>query len=135
MSDGVAHIVKFRTKEELVNYLDDYFFAALLKVWCDWQLKQFLDVCEEIGLPVALEKTFWGSQFMTFLGLLLDTKSQLVCIPVEKVERAINMIAFFLNKKNKKATVYQIQKLCGYLNFLCKCIIPGRAFLRRTYMH
>ena len=31
-------------------------------------------------------------------------------------------------------TVLQFQKLTGILNFLCKCIVPGRAFLRRLYL-
>ena len=133
VSDSIAFLVRYKTGNPTVNYLDDYFFAALLKAWCDWQLNQFLDICQKINLPVALEKTFWGTQLMTFLGLLLDSRLQLVCVPVEKVDRALDMVAYFLNKKNKKATVKQIQKLCGFLNFLCKCIIPGRTFLRRTY--
>ena len=38
-----------------------------------------------------------------------------------------------LHKKNHKVTVHEMQKLCGFLNFLCKCIVPGRAFLTRMY--
>ena len=34
-SDAVAHLVKFKTGKDLVNYLDDYLFAALLKLFCD----------------------------------------------------------------------------------------------------
>ena len=30
--------------------------------------------------------------------------------------------------------VSEVQKLCGFLNFLCKCDIPGRVFLRRMYL-
>ena len=41
------------------------------------------------------------------------------------------MIQQFLTKK--KATIKEIQKLTGFLNFLCRCIIPGRAFTRRFY--
>ena len=33
----------------------------------------------------------------------------------------------------KKATVKDLQLLCGYLNFLCKAIYPGHAFIRRMY--
>ena len=43
------------------------------------------------------------------------------------------MVQFFLNKRNRKVMILQFQKLCGFLNFLCKCIIPGRAFLMRLY--
>ena len=43
------------------------------------------------------------------------------------------MLEYFLNKRNGKVTLLQIQKLAGFLNFLCKCIVPGRAFVRRLY--
>ena len=72
---------------------------------------------------------------MTFLGFLIDTVLQLVLIPLEKLERAVNMIDIMLTKRNKKVTVNQIQKLCGFLNFLGRCIIPGRTFTRRLYAY
>ena len=62
----------------------------------------------------------------------LDTQRQLVCIPTDKIEKALELIEFFLNKK--KVTILQFQKLTGSLNFLYKCIVPGRAFLRRLYL-
>ena len=69
---------------------------------------------------------------LTFLGLLLDTQKQLVCIPVDKIAKALDLIEAFLGKK--KATVLEFQKLTGSLNFLCRCIVPGRAFVRRLYL-
>ena len=132
-SNSIAHLVKFRTKKPLVNYLDDCLFAALKKLLCDSQVRTFLTICSQINFPVSLEKTVWGTTLLTFLGVLIDTVNQLICIPVDKLERAMDMIKFFLNKKNAKVTVLQIQKLAGFLNFLCRCIIPGRAFVRRLY--
>ena len=131
--DAIAFIVEDRMQKPNVNYLDDFFFVALIKKICDEQLKCFLDVCQEIRFPVALEKTFWGCTMLTFLGLLLDSESQTICIPIEKVVKALDMVEFFLNKRNKKATVLQFQKLCSSLNFLCRCVVPGRCFLRRIY--
>ena len=93
-----------------------------------------LKVCEDINFPVALEKTYWGTNLLTFLGLLLDTQKQVIYVPVDKLDKALNWVNFFLNKKNKKATVLEFQKLCGILNYLCRCIVPGRAFLRRLYV-
>ena len=87
-----------------------------------------------IRFSVALEKTFWGDTIMVFLGLLIDTINQVVCIPQDKVAKALNWVEFFLNKNNKKATVLQFQKLCRTLNFLCRCVIPGCAFLTRLYV-
>ena len=132
VSDAIAFLVSFRTKKVTINYLDDYLFAAFLKKECDRQVKVFLLICSKINFPVALEKTFWGTTVLTFLGLLLDTGKQLVCIPLDKIEKAITLIDAFLEKR--KTTVLQYQKLAGSLNFLCRCIVPGRAFLRRLYL-
>ena len=134
VSDAISFLVQVRVNKINLNYLDDYLFAAAFKRECDRQVKEFLQVCQEINFPVALEKTFWGTTVLIFLGLLLDTERQLVCIPLDKLNKALNMVEFFLNKRNKKATVLQFQKLCGSLNFLCRCILPGRAFLRRLYI-
>ena len=70
---------------------------------------------------------------ITFLGLLIDCVNQRICIPLDKIKKAIDLVEFMLNKANKKATVLQFQRLCGTLNFLCKCIVPGRAFVTRLY--
>ena len=132
VSDAIAFIVQWKTNKPNVNYLDDYLFTAALKRLCNAQIQCFLDICQEINFPVALEKTFWSTTILIFLGLLLDTERQLICIPKEKISKALGQIQFFLSKK--KATVLQFQQLCGTLNFLCKCILPGRAFLRRLYV-
>ena len=43
------------------------------------------------------------------------------------------MMNNILGRKPCKATLLEVQKLCGTLNFFCRCIIPGRAFTRRLY--
>ena len=134
-SNAVKHIVRHKTKKELVNYLDDYLFAALLRSCCNWQVQTFLDVCKMIVFPVSLEKTFWGTTKLTFLGLLLDTENQCVCIPIDKIKKAVDMINTVLNKESGKLTLNQLQKICGFLNFLGRCVIPGRAFTRRLYQY
>ena len=65
--------------------------------------------------------------------MLIDTISQRVCIPLDKLEKDLSLIEFMLNKRNKKVTLKQLQNLTGFLNFLCKCVEPGRAFLIRLY--
>ena len=72
-SNAIAFIMKTRNGKKPINYLDDYLFAALRKILCDRFIKNFLDLCDLIGFPVALEKTEWGSTVVIFLGLLIDT--------------------------------------------------------------
>ena len=135
ISDAIAHLVFYKTSKNLVNYLDDYFFAALLAAMCDSQVQTFLEICSQIGFPVNLEKTYWATRILTFLGMMLDTYKQLVCVPVEKIVKATEAIQTILEKKSNKTTLLQLQKLCGLLNFLCRAIVPGRAFTRRLYAH
>ena len=133
VSVSVAWLVHSRTGEPSANYLDDYFFAAFKKLLCDNQVEEFLQLCSIINFPVSLEKTVWGTTLLVFLGLLIDTVNQVIAIRMDKIQRALDMIEFFLSKRNGSVTVHQIQKLTGFLNFLCKCIVPGRAFVRRLY--
>ena len=95
VSDAIAHIVRYRMKKDNVNYLDDFLFAAALKWLCNQQVDEFLRICEDINFPVALEKTFWGTSILVFLGLMLDTSRQIVCIPADKIEKALLMIEEF----------------------------------------
>ena len=136
-SDALSHIVDLRVKtgKDNINYLDNFFFVALLQAICNGQISTFMDICAAINFPVSLDKTFWGTTHIVFLGLLLDTVRQVILIPIDKVTRAVIMINFVLNKPNKKITLKQLQRLCGFLNFLCNAIEPGRVFTRRIYSH
>ena len=68
---------------------------------------------------------------IVFLGILLDGTNMILAIPEDKRLKALNLVRSFINRK--KATVKELQSLCGLLNFLNKAIYPGRAFLRRMY--
>ena len=46
ISDAIAFIVEVRMKKQNVNYLDDYLFAAALRLECNYQVQAFLDVYE-----------------------------------------------------------------------------------------
>ena len=135
-SDSVAHLIKFATSKKVINYLDDYFFVAMFKMACNQQVKHFLRICKRINFPVSLEKTVFACTEITFLGFLLNTITQTVSIPCDKISRGRNMIQSVLAKrqgKPLKLKVLQLQKICGFLNFLGRAIVPGRAFTRRLY--
>ena len=80
---------------------------------------------------MGLEKTEWGALRIIFLGILLDGESFTLTVPIEKRNKAINLLKEMIDRK--KATVKQLQSLCGFLNFLGKAIFLGRTFTRRMY--
>ena len=129
------HLIEWRTGAFncITNYLDDFLFIALTVLRCNHLIREFLRLCEELNVPVSMEKTESASPsaLIIFLGILLDGKNLILAIPSEKRIKAINMLQKLCDKK--KATVKDLQSLCGYLNFLCKTIFPGRTFVRRMY--
>ena len=140
VSNAITHLVKYRSGKPLINYLDDYLFISLLKRMCNEQLHCFLQICEAINFPVLAEKTEFASTCTIFLGFLIDSVKQIIGIPLEKISRAVNMIEYILGKSElprakRKITVRQLQRICGFLNFLSRAVIPGRAFTRRLYSH
>lgn len=132
-SNAIAHIFHFRTRFKPINYLDDFFFVALRQSHCNFLIDSFVTLCESMGFPVSLEKTERANVFMVFLGILLDSTSQTVGIPLEKRLKALQMLQEILDKNNKKTTVLRLQKLTGTLNFLCRAYYVGRTYTRRLY--
>ena len=76
---------------------------------------KFVNLCKEINLPIAEEKTEWGTTVIVFLGILMDRKRLILSIPLEKRDKALNLLNEFIDCK--KATIHQVQVLTGYLNF------------------
>ena len=72
--------------KKLNNYLDDFLFAALLKTLCNEDVKQFMDICNEINFPVAPKKTVWATTILVFLGILINTIMQTISIPLDKTQ-------------------------------------------------
>lgn len=128
-SDAISHVMKVETGKENVNYLDDFLFIAFNQVICDQQVEVFLEICSKIKFPMAVEKTCWATNLITFLGMLLDKVNQIVAIPENKVDKALTQIQSVLSCRKHKVMVLEIQKLCGILNFLCQAIVLGRDVL------
>ena len=123
-SNALKHLIQYRTARKWINnYLDDFLFVAATVLLCNYMIQQFLNLCEELGVPISHDKTEWGAITMVFLGILLNGRSMTLVIPDEKRLRTVNMIQDILSKR--KARVKDIQTLCSYLNFLNKAVYPG----------
>ena len=132
-SEALHHLIEYRCNQKYVvtNYLDDFLFLSISEVGCNWLVTNFLDMCQEIGCPVSFDKTEWASVHIVFLGILMDGINHCLCVPEDKRQKAVNQLEWTISRKT--ATVRQIQCLAGFLNFLNKAILPGRAFTRRMY--
>ena len=138
-SNALKHIMEWkivltlRVELALTNYLDDFLFVALTIALCNGMMQIFLDICKTLGVLVSEEKTEWATSWLVFLGILLNGKTLMLSIPVDKRDKAVCLLKYAIDKK--KTTVRFIQQLTGTLNFLNRAIVPGRAFTRGMYSH
>jgi hypothetical protein len=47
----------------------------------------FSEVCEELGVPIAENKSLDPTTVLPFLGFTIDTKLKMILIPPEKTEK------------------------------------------------
>ena len=113
----------------MTHYLDDFLFIGSSSEACAGLLGTFKLVCASLGVPLAQEKTVSPLQSVTFLGLEIDSTNCQIRVPQDKVDNLVHQIRVVLSKP--KISLVGVQSLVGSLNFLCKAIPPGRAFLRR----
>ena len=106
----------------ILHILDDFVFIAPSKHQCGQYLSDFSKLCQNIAVPLALEKTAGPATTLTFAGIELDTRIMEARLPMEKVVRYRELVQVMHR---------ELQSVIGSLNH-CAYIIPaGRAFLRR----
>ena len=100
-SDALCFLIEFRVQmpNRITNYLDDFLFLARTLMKCNAMIQEFLALCEEVGVPIALEKTEWASDTIVFLGLLLDRRHLIIAIPLEKRDQVIQMLVHMTQDK------------------------------------
>ena len=113
------------------HYLDDFIFIAQDYQSCNHIVSTFKNLCAEIGVPLAEDKTVGPTTCLTFLGLEIDTVQMLVKIQASKSLELQVLIQEFLSKN--KTTLKHMQSLFGKLIYFTRAILPGRAFVRRLY--
>ena len=101
----------------VLHLLDDFLLIDKTFSACEQNLSRFLAMCDDLGVPMAPEKTMGPSSVLCFAGIE----------PEKKLRKCV--IYEFL--RLKKVSLKEMQSLTGLLNFTCSVIIPGRTFLRR----
>ena len=108
-SDCLHHILEFAMDKKFrtTNYLDDYFFIEETEQLSNQMVRNFLRLCQDIGCPVALEKTEWASQTIVFLGILLNGKTYTLSIPEEKKYKALKLLNWVIQQRTVTIKVIQ----------------------------
>ena len=130
-SSFLEWLLKFSSKRgKTMHYLDDSLFVGRDGTGdCLSLMDTFHDLCHFLSVPIAPEITEGPTKSLVVLGLQIDSVAQTVTIPLEKLVEIREKIKTVMQMK--KVSLKQLQSLIGSLNFACRAIAPGRAFLRR----
>lgn len=85
----------------MVHILDDFFLVEKTHDLCYKSLKSFTAMCENIGVPLAPEKTFGPSNILEFKGIELDTINFVATLPESKINKCLNEINNLKDNKKK----------------------------------
>lgn len=119
---GIAHVV---------HILDDFLFIENNKQSALSKFKIFLDVCADIGIPLAADKTVLPTQVFEFVGITIDVRQKETRLPTDKVDICRNLLNQYQSKKS--CTVKEIQSLVGVLNLHVRLFYQVEHFLEDLF--
>ncbi len=114
----------------MAHILDDFmFFGERGMSTCQSSLQHFFTLAAMINLPIKTSKTVLPTTKPIIYGIQVDTTTMQASLPQDKLHGARSLLSSM--RRRRSVTLRELQSLLGILNFACRVIQPGRAFLRR----
>ena len=118
--------------EFLWHYLDDFITIGRPgSEECIAHLHLLIDLCIQLGIPLATEKVEGPCTCLPFLGIEIDSVAQELRLPAEKLARLGSLLVEW--ERKLKCTLKELQSLAGHLQHAASVVRPGRSFMRRLY--
>lgn len=131
-SSALEWILKHKGGLKVIHHiLDDFLLMTKPAQLAPAQRGIFTSITSVyLGIPLKIPKSDFGFE-LEFVGVDLDTVRMQARLPQDKVRKCTEAI----NEILIKGFVFQedLASLIGMLNFACRVVRPGRAFLRRMY--
>lgn len=127
------HVLKRTGKRIVLHYVDDFLFVVEGGEEAKALLREALELCADLGLPMAQEKTVGPATKLIFLGIELDSLLMRARLPDARLHDLQRLMVEWGRKE--RASVVELQSITGLLNFACAVVRPGRFYLRRIINH
>lgn len=136
LTDTMMWILHNRGVKLALHYLDDFLLVGPPSSHvCHEALATTMALCEELGFPVAPEKTEGPKTTITFLGIEIDSQAGQLRLPQEKLARLLMIIKQWMRQGDHLAPLSSGKKrdllsFIGLLHHAASVVRPGRAFIR-----
>ena len=136
LTDAMLWILHSQGVPFALHYLDDFLKLgpAGSPTW-GRSSSSLLDICNDLGLPVAVKKMEGPSTCITCLKIKIDTVANQPWLPRDKLDRLYAKLHKWLPAKNKQdfyrsGTKRKLLSLVGLLAHVARVVAPGQAFMR-----
>ena len=129
LTQAVKCMMARRDYRAIVVYLDDFLVIGATWQECQEVFECLLQLLNNLGFEINQKKAVPPTQQLVFLGILIDTISQTLSLPEDKLVKLRSVVKEFLQRH--KSSKRQLQSLAGKLNWACKAVYGGRTFLWR----
>ena len=103
----LAWVLKQQGVASLLHYLDDFLTIGPPDTnTCQKCMGTIWEVCEILGVPLAVKKVEEPSIVLSFLGITLDTCKMVARLPEEKLTRIHYTVAAWLTRKKPQSVRY-----------------------------
>ena len=113
----------------VMAYVDDFGGAAATLQETEAAFKDFNELCAQLGLALAPEKSVAPATQMEWLGFRIDTNKMVVTVPRVKLSEVLEEAGRWMKKS--RATRRELQSLAGKLSHISHCIVHSRKFMSR----
>ena len=111
-----------------VRYTDDFLLIGESRAAVRAAMRTTRSVLEEHGLRINDKKTEGPTQVITFLGLGLNSLTQTIHVPADKVAELKSIIGSTIRKE--RVSKWQLQSLVGKFSFAATALPGARPFFR-----
>nr|QBH67613.1 hypothetical protein UEMT_2079 [Ustilago esculenta] len=115
----------------ITHYLDDFFGAADAGANANVPIAALSLAASALGFRLSRKKTVWNTTRLEVLGIELDSVAQTASVTESRRRRILKSCEHILDRG--RASLGDMQKIAGLLQFVTRVVPQGRAFLRRLY--
>ena len=131
MSQAILWIIQNHLKiSSSVCYVDDFLVVSnQSEDQANADIDTIIQLCEDLGVPLALKKLIRPTTKLTYLGIGIDSTSLMTFVTPERKQVALEVIKSVASRRS--CSKKELQSLLGQLYFLTRSVPYGRAFLAR----
>lgn len=111
----------------MIHLLDDYLTIDPPNSLPDRTMAILSLVFKKFCIPLSKHRTVGLATVLEYLGIILDSGLMEARLPSDKIQRISETLKWFINRKS--CSKQELLSLLGHLNFACRVIYPGRAFV------